>query len=179
MCKTIEILKDGTEVCYESWDIAEFDDLVCFANPKLPRIDLTKVKSIELTAERVSSEVYYKNITSVSRSSVRGIATARTDTVEPVEVPHSTYYAYLKFQGERKERKFILDEEIAHKIQQIQEDRDFIGNYEPTYHPSNEEMEEAENLKKKNERIGCAMIAAIAVAIILWQMWSSIMDAGL
>lgn len=120
-----------------------------------------------------------KKITSVSRSSVRGIATARTDTVEPVEVPHSTYYAYLKFQGERKERKFILDEEIAHKIQQIQEDRDFIGNYEPTYHPSNEEMEEAENLKKKNERIGCAMIAAIAVAIMLWQMWSSIMDAGL
>ena len=44
---------------------------------------------------------------------------------------------------------------------------------------NNEEMEEAENLKKKNERIGCAMIAAIAVAIMLWQMWSSIMDAGL
>ena len=179
MCKAIEILKDGTEVCYESWDIAEFDDLICVTDPNLPRIDLTKVKSIELTAERVSSEVYYKNITSVSRSSVRGIATARTETVEPVEVKHSTYYAYLKFQGERKERKFILDEEIAQKIQQIQEDRDFIGKYEPTYHPSKEEIDEAENLKKKNERIGCAMIAAIAVAIMLWQMWSSIMDAGL
>ena len=97
MCKAIEILKDGTEVCYESWDIAEFDDLVCFANPKLPRIDLTKVKSMELTAERVSSEVYYKNITSVTRSFSKGYVMGRTDTSEPVEVNHSTYYAYNYF----------------------------------------------------------------------------------
>ena len=179
MCKAIEILKDGTEVCYESVNITEFDDLVCVTEPNFPRIDLTKVKSMELAAERISSEVYYKNITSVSRSSARGIITARTDTSEPVEVKHSTYYAYLKFQGERKKRKFIIDEEIAQKIQEIQEDRDFKGKYEPTYHPSDEEMEEEENRQKENERIGCAMIAVMVVAIMLWRIWSSLMDTGI
>ena len=135
MCKAIEILKDGTEVYYESTDIDEFDDLVCVTDPNLPRIDLTKVRSMELAAERVSSEVYYKNITSVTRSFSNGYVMGRTDTSEPVDVKHSTYYAYLKFKGERKERKFIIDEEIAQKIQEIQEDREFKGKYEPTYHP--------------------------------------------
>lgn len=64
---------------------------------------------------------------------------ARTDTSEPVQVKHSTYYAYLKFLGERKKRKFILDEEIL----------------------------EAEDQKKKNEKIGCAMIVAVAFVIML------------
>ena len=179
MCKAIEILKDGTEVYYESTDIDEFDDLICVSDPNLPRIDLTKVRSMELAAERVSSEVYYKNITSVTRSFSNGYVMGRTDTSEPVDVKHSTYYAYLKFKGERKERKFILDEEIAQKIQEIQEDREFKGKYEPTYHPSKEEMQEAQRQEKRSERIGCAMIAAVVIAFMLWQMWNSLMSGGL
>ncbi len=53
-----------------------------------------------------------------------GIANAQTVTSEPVTVEHSTYYVYLKFQGQRAKRKFIIDEEIADKIERIQEDRD-------------------------------------------------------
>lgn len=68
MVQAIEILKDGSQECYQSDDIEIYDDLVCVSNPDLPRIDLTKVKSMEIAAERTSSEVMYKNTVSVTRS---------------------------------------------------------------------------------------------------------------
>ena len=152
MVQAIEILKDGSQVCYESDDIEAYDDLVCVTDPDLPRVDLTKVKSMEIAAERTNSEVVYKNTVSISRAQAMGIANARTVTSEPVTIEHSTYYVYLKFEGKRTQRKFIIDEEIAYKIEQIQEDKDFLTKYEPTYHPSAEEVERAineENSRKK------------------------------
>ena len=69
MVQAIEILKDGSQVCYESDDIEAYDDLVCVTDPDLPRVDLTKVKSMEIAAERTNSEVVYKNTVSISRVS--------------------------------------------------------------------------------------------------------------
>ena len=45
----------------------------------------------------------------------------------------------------------MLDSEIGTKIDQILEDRDFFGKYEPTYHPTKEEIETAnrETYEKK------------------------------
>ena len=149
MTQAIEILKDGSQVCYESDDIEEYDDLVCVTDPDLPRIDLTKVKSMEIAAERTSSEVMYKNTVMVTRTSAKGIANAQTIASEPVTVEHSTYYVYLKFQGQRAKRKFIIDGEIADKIERIQEDRDFLTKYEPTYHPV---PKRSNRQKKKNTK---------------------------
>ena len=165
MTQAIEILKDGSQVCYESDDIEEYDDLVCVTDPDLPRIDLTKVKSMEIAAERTNSEVMYKNTVMVTRTSANGIANAQTIASEPVTVEHSTYYVYLKFQGQRAKRKFIIDEEIADKIEKIQEDRDFLTKYEPTYHPSAEEVERAE--KEEHERkMGIWITSGIALFLL-------------
>lgn len=171
MTQAIEILKDGTQVCYESDDIEEYDDLVCVTDPDLPRIDLTKVKSMEIAAERTNSEVMYKNTVMVTRTSANGIANAQTIASEPVTVEHSTYYVYLKFQGQRAKRKFIIDEEIADKIERIQEDRDFLTKYEPTYHPSAEEVERAE--KEEHERRMGIWITSGIVLFLLFMIFSA------
>ena len=165
MVQAIEILKDGSQECYQSDDIEIYDDLVCVSNPDLPRIDLTKVKSMEIAAERTSSEVMYKNTVSVTRSQAKGIVNARTVTSEPVTVEHSTYYVYLKFVGQRNKRKFVIDEEIADKIGQIQEDRDFLEKYEPTYHPTEEEIEKEEK-ERQEKRDATWLISAIVIFIL-------------
>ena len=48
MVQAIEILKDGSQICYELDDVEAYDDLVCVTDPALPRIDLTKVKTMEM-----------------------------------------------------------------------------------------------------------------------------------
>lgn len=101
MVQAIEILKDGSQECYQSDDIEIYDDLVCVSNPDLPRIDLTKVKSME----------------------------------------------------------------IADKIEQIQEDRDFLEKYEPTYHPTEEEIEKAE--KERQEKRDATWLTSAIVIFIL------------
>lgn len=165
MVQAIEILKDGSQICYESDDVEAYDDLVCVTDPALPRIDLTKVKTMEIVSERTKSEVMYKNTVSVSRTSAMGIANAQTVTSEPVIVEHSTYYVYLKFQGQRARRKFIIDEEIADKIERIQEDRDFLTKHEPTYHPSAEELEQA--AKEENDRkVGIWILSGVALFLL-------------
>lgn len=171
MTQAIEILKDGSQVCYESDDIEEYDDLVCVTVPDLPRIDLTKVKSMEIAAERINSEVMYKNTVMVTRTSAKGIANAQTIASEPVAVEHSTYYVYLKFQGQRAKRKFIIDEEIADKIERIQEDRDFLTKYEPTYHPTAKEVEQAE--KEEHERKMGIWITSGIVLFLLFMIFSA------
>ena len=147
MTQAIEILKDGSQVCYESDDIEEYDDLVCVTDPDLPRIDLTKVKSMEIAAERINSEVMYKNTVMVTRASAKGIATAQTIASEPVTVEHSTYYVYLKFQGQRAKRKFIIDEEIADKEDELNK---AIEDEEPeaTINQLKSELETLEGEKK-------------------------------
>ncbi len=128
MTLAIEILKDGSEVTYESDDIDEYDDLFCISDDNLPPIDLTKVKDVDIEAERVNSEVAYKEIISDSRSFAKGYHYTQTRSYEPVSVEHSIYYAYLKFEGQRKRRKFILDEEIVNKIYLIQQIKNLLAN---------------------------------------------------
>ena len=164
MTLAIEILKDGSEVTYESDDIDEYDDLVCISDDNLPPIDLTKVKDVDIEAERVNSEVAYKEIISDSRSFAKGYHYTQTRSYEPVSVEHSIYYACLKFEGQRKRRKFVLDEEIVNKIYLIQQDKEFIGKYEPTYHPTPEEIQK--QIQDKNNRMwGWIFIVGMVVLI--------------
>ena len=167
MAIAVEILKDGSQVLYESDDLESYDDLPCVTDPERAPLDLSKVKSWDIETTRTSVEVSYAENHSFTRaySPGTGIAGAHTVTVSPVTYEHSVYYCYLKFEGQRAKRKFVLDSEIGTKIDQILEDRDFFGKYEPTYHPTKEEIETA--IRETYEKnMGCIFIVGMIALII-------------
>ena len=45
MAIAVEILKDGSQVLYESDDLESYDDLPCATDPDRAPLDLSKVKS--------------------------------------------------------------------------------------------------------------------------------------
>lgn len=166
MCEAIEILKDGSQIVYVSDDIETYDDLYCDSNPELPPLDLTKVKSYDIFTERTESEVVYKQIYSGTNGYVHGkFIGARTTTSEPITIQHTDYYVYLKFEGERRKRKFIVDGSILQKIDEIQEDREFLNKYEPTYHPSLEEIRK-EQEEERAKKWGCFVIIGFLLLIL-------------
>ena len=58
-----------------------------------------------------------------------------------------------------------MDSEIGTKIDQILEDRDFLGKYEPTYHPTKEEIETATR-EAQAKNMGCIFIVGMIALII-------------
>lgn len=96
-------LKDSSEVTYESDDIDENYDLVCISDENLPPIDLTKVKDVDIEAERINSEVSYKEIFSDSRSFAKGYHYPKTRSYEPVTIKHSIITPILNLMGKRNE----------------------------------------------------------------------------
>ncbi len=142
MYYAIEILPDEQKRIYASDDITFYDDMRCLSVSQEPHLDLTQVAEWTVEAERISRTTYteMQKSYSVLQHELK-LAFAYHLTPVTFTEEHSRFYSIFTFRDGSR-RKFIIDEEVGAKINQINEDLNFFELYKPKFHiPFTQEVE--------------------------------------